>query len=29
MIELPGGHAPQIVAMDDFLARLAAFQATP
>jgi len=29
MIELPGGHAPQIVAMDDFLARLAAFQANP
>jgi pimeloyl-ACP methyl ester carboxylesterase len=25
--ELPGGHAPQIVAIDDFLARLAAFQA--
>jgi pimeloyl-ACP methyl ester carboxylesterase len=28
-LELPGGHAPQLVAMDDFLARLAAFQAAP
>jgi pimeloyl-ACP methyl ester carboxylesterase len=28
-IELPGGHAPQIAAMDDFLARLAAFQENP
>jgi len=27
VIELPGGHAPQLVAMDDFLARLAEFQA--
>jgi len=27
VVELPGGHAPQIVAVDDFLARLAAFQA--
>ncbi len=27
VVELPGGHAPQIVAMEDFLARLAAFQA--
>jgi pimeloyl-ACP methyl ester carboxylesterase len=26
-LELPGGHAPQIVAMDAFLTRLAAFQA--
>lgn len=25
MLELPGGHAPQLVAMDDFLARLARF----
>jgi pimeloyl-ACP methyl ester carboxylesterase len=27
MIELPGGHAPNIVAMDAFLERMAAFQA--
>ncbi|MBA3891930.1 MAG: alpha/beta fold hydrolase [Gemmatimonadaceae bacterium] len=27
VVELPGGHAPQIVAMDEFLARLAAFHA--
>lgn len=26
-IELPGGHSPQLVAMDDFLARMSAFQA--
>lgn len=29
LIELPGGHAPQIAAMDEFLARLAAFQRSP
>lgn len=28
IIELPGGHAPQIVAMDAFLERLAAFHAS-
>lgn len=28
VVELPGGHAPQIVAMDAFLARLEAFQAS-
>jgi pimeloyl-ACP methyl ester carboxylesterase len=28
-LELPGGHAPHLVAMDQFLARLAAFQAAP
>lgn len=27
VLELPGGHAPQLVAMDAFLARLATFQA--
>jgi pimeloyl-ACP methyl ester carboxylesterase/quercetin dioxygenase-like cupin family protein len=27
ILELPGGHAPQIVAMDNFLSRLAAFHA--
>jgi pimeloyl-ACP methyl ester carboxylesterase len=26
VIELPGGHAPQLVAMDRFLAEVAAFQ---
>lgn len=29
VLELPGGHAPQIVAMDAFLARLATFHGTP
>jgi pimeloyl-ACP methyl ester carboxylesterase len=28
MLELPGGHAPQIVAFQDFMTKLAAFQAT-
>jgi pimeloyl-ACP methyl ester carboxylesterase len=28
-LELPGGHAPHLVAMDDFLARLEAFHASP
>jgi pimeloyl-ACP methyl ester carboxylesterase len=28
-VELPGGHAPQIAAIDDFLARLATFQEQP
>jgi pimeloyl-ACP methyl ester carboxylesterase len=29
VLELPGGHAPQIVSMDAFLARLAAFHERP
>lgn len=29
VVELPGGHAPQIVAMDDFLRILADFQSAP
>jgi len=28
VVEFPGGHAPQIVAMDAFLAKLATFEAT-
>ena len=27
MVEFPGGHAPQIAAMDAFLAKLATFEA--
>ncbi len=29
VLELPGGHAPQIAAMDAFLARLATFHERP
>jgi pimeloyl-ACP methyl ester carboxylesterase len=29
VVELPGGHAPQVVSMDAFLARLAMFQEQP
>lgn len=29
IVELPGGHAPQIIAMDEFLTKLAAFQDAP